>query len=99
VAGGLSRLVIPLVNLASTNGPDYPGIALTSTTPGVSGTGVNELFGIGPNRTMPMSWNIRFGGPLASGSVVHFRAEVFAEDLRRTRCDDSPALELDVVLQ
>jgi hypothetical protein len=98
-AGGYSRLTIPFTNLAATQGPAYPGIALTSTTTGVTGLGVSELFAIPPNRTVPMEWYIRFGTPLASGSAVRFRAEVFAEDLRRTRCADTPAMDFEVVLQ
>jgi hypothetical protein len=99
VAGGRSRLAIPFMNLSSAQGPSYPGIDLTTITAGVRGAGVTELFGIGPNQTVVMDWYIQFGSPIASGDTVHFRAEVFADDVRRTRCADSPAVEFDVVLQ
>jgi hypothetical protein len=98
VAGGRSRLTMRLTN----TGPDnvaYPGVSLTTTSTGVGGVGVFQLFGITAGMSTPLDWNLTFGGSLAPGAQVHFRAEVYGEDVKRTRCADSPAIEFDVVLQ
>ena len=75
VAGGVSRLTMTLTN----TGPDnlnYPGVSLTTTTTGVTGVGVFQLFGIASGMSWTPDWNLRFGGSLAPGAQVHFRAEV-----------------------
>ena len=98
VAGGSSRLTMTLTN----PGPaysNYPGVSLTTTTAGVTGLGVFQLFAISSGMSWTLDWNLRFGGSLAPGAQVHFRAEVYGEDVKRTRCSDSPAIEFDVVLQ
>jgi hypothetical protein len=98
VAGGWSRLTMTLTNTGADN-LSYPGVSLTTTTPGVTGLGVFQLFGIASGMSWTLDWNLRFGGSLAPGAQVHFRAEVYGEDVKRTRCADSPAIEFDVVLQ
>ena len=98
VAGGQSRLVIPLSNPTPATTTTSPGVELTSTTPGVSGTGRVELFGIAANRTESLVWLVKFDSPLVPGSVVHFQADLFGEDTGRVRCEDSPSLTFDVTL-
>ena len=98
VAGGQSRLVIPLTNPNPAITSTSPGVELTSTTPGVSGTGRYELFGIAANQTASLIWLVKFGNPLVPGSVVHFQADLFGEDTGRVRCEDSPSLSFDVTL-
>jgi hypothetical protein len=98
VAGGTARLTITLAN----TGPEefaYPGVSLTTTADGVSGLHVFQLFGLSAGMSWPLAWTLTFGSPLTSGAQVHFRAEVYGEDVKRTRCSDSPAIEFDVVLQ
>jgi len=98
VAGVQSRLVIPLSNPTPSITTSSPAILLTSTTPGVSGTGRYELFGIAANKTASLIWLINFDSPLAPGSVAHFQADVYGQDLGRVRCEDSPSLSFDVTL-
>ena len=98
VAGGQSRLVIPLSNPTPSMTSTSPGVELTSTTPGVSGTGRFELFGIWANRTESLIWLIKFDNPLVPGSVVHFQGDLFGQDMGRVRCEDSPSLSFDVTL-
>jgi hypothetical protein len=98
VAGGVARLNITLAN----TGPEdfaYPGVSLTTTSEGVVGLHVFQLFGLSAGMSWPLEWTMKFGSPLTSGAQVHFRAEVYGEDVKRTRCSDSPAIEFDVVLQ
>jgi hypothetical protein len=98
VAGGQSRLVISLTNPTPATTTTSPAIELTSTTPGVSGTGRVELFGIAANRTASLVWLVKFDSPLVPGSVVHFQADLYGEDTGRVRCEDSPSLSFDVTL-
>ena len=98
VAGRTSRLTVTLTNSAATSFP-YPGIWLTTNNADATFGTDNRLFTIGPGMSQPFQWYVSFGASLASGTRVQFRAEVFGEDVRRTRCADSPALDFDVVLQ
>lgn len=97
-AGVRSRLVIPLSNPTSSTTTTSPAILLTSTTPGVSGTGRYELFGIAANQTASLIWLIDFAPPLAAGSTVHFQADVYGQDMGRFHCEDSPTITFDVTL-
>jgi hypothetical protein len=96
--GVRSRLVIPLSNPTSSITTTAPAILLTSTTPGVSGTGRYELFGIGANQTASLIWLVNFDAPLVSGSTVHFQADVYGWDMGRFLCADSPTMTFDVTL-
>jgi hypothetical protein len=98
VAGRTSRLTITLTNSAATSFP-YPGMWLTTNNAAATFGTDNRLFTIGPGMSVPLDWYVSFGASLASGTRVQFRAEVFGEDVRRTRCSDSPALDFEVVLQ
>ena len=98
MAGGQSRLVIPLSNPTPSVTTTSPAVELTSTTPGVSGTGRVELFGISANQTASLVWLVKFDSPLVPGAVVHFQADVFSWDMGRVRCEDSPSLSFDVTL-
>lgn len=98
VAGQTSRLTITLTNSAATSF-SYPGIWLTTNNAAATFGTDNRLFTIGPGMSQPFQWYVKFGASVVSGTRVQFRAEVVGEDVRRTRCADSPTLEFDVVLQ
>lgn len=98
VAGRTSQLLITLTNLASTSF-QYPGVDLKTLSAGVGGAFAYRLFSIAPGQSLSIDFNVTFSSTLASGARVQFRAEVFGDDVRRTRCSDSPALDFDVVLR